>query len=424
MKKDNKEVFSNIIGYDNIKEKLKTIIDMLNNGEKYKEMGCNDAHGLLLYGPPGTGKTSLANGLLNNVNRKVYTIRKNKSDGSFVDYMNDIFMEAKKNQPAIILLDDLDKFSESDDRSNNEEYVTIQSLIDDVKNESVFIIATANDISLLPRSLTRAGRFDIQIRIENPKDEDAIKIFSHYLESKKLDKDVNVKNLSYILTDSSCAELEKVCNQAGIYAGYKNKKSIGMAELLRASLELKYNANIESLVKENDYDLNTAYHEAGHALVGELLQPGSVSFITITNNDGNIDGITIFSQNDNYFSDIKFMKNRVKSLLGGKAATEIVFNTCDVGTNTDIRRAYDIVARFVDNYCMLDFNSWIRNTDENSERVKESKDQNINRLMQEYYNEVKGLLINNRDKLDTLANELMKKKILFKDEIEELCNSI
>ena len=422
--KKNKELFSNIIGYDNVKKELRIVIDMLNNDEKYKKMGCTNVHGLLLFGPPGTGKTSMSKEILDNVNRKVFTIRKIKSDGDFMEYMNDIFKKAKENQPSIILLDDLDKFSESDNRFNNEEYVAIQSLIDDVKNEEVFIIATANDIGVLPHSLKRAGRFDIQIRIDNPKEDDAFKIFSHYLNSKKVDKDVNVKNLSYILSDSSCAELEKVCNQAGIYAGFKNKKSIGMDELLRAALELKYDANIEDLDKDSDYDINTAYHEAGHALIGELLQPGSVAFITVTNNDGNVDGFTIFSENDNYFSDIKFMKNRVKSLLGGKAASEIVFNTCDVGTNSDLRRAYDIVSRFVDNYCMLDFDSWIRDSGENSERVKDNKDQNINRLMKEYYNEVKGLLINNKDKLDTLANELMKKKILFKDEINDICNNI
>ncbi len=419
---NNKKIFNNIIGYNDIKNTLKRIIDMLNNEDKYKKIGCNISHGLLLYGPPGTGKTSMAKEILNNVNRKVFTIRKTRSDGDFMNYMSDVFKEAKDNQPSIILLDDLDKFSEDDNKSNNEEYVAIQSLMDDIKDDDVFIVATANDIDVLPPSLIRAGRFDIQVMVDNPKNEDAIEIFSHYLKNKKVDKNVNVKNLSYILTNSSCAELEKVCNQAGIYAGYKNKKSIGMDELLRASLELKYDANIENIDKKNDYDINTAYHEAGHALIGELLEPGSVAFITIANNDGKISGITIFSENDNYFSDIKFMKNRVKSLLAGKAASEIVFNACDVGTNSDLRRAYDIVDRFVDNYCMLDFNSWIRNTYENSERVKETKDNNINKIMQEYYNEVKSLLIDNRHKLDIIANELMKKKILFKDEIEAIYN--
>jgi len=423
MKKNKRDLFSNIIGYDDIKTTLRIIIDMLNNEEKYKKLGCNISHGLLLYGPPGTGKTSISNEVLNNVKRKKFTIRKSKSNGNFIDYINDIFIEAKNNQPSVILLDDLDKFSETDDKSNNEEFVAIQSLVDDVKNDNIFVIATANDINVLPSSLRRAGRFDIQIRIDNPKEDDAIKIFSHYLKNKKVDDDVSVKKLSYILTNSSCAELEKVCNQAGIYAGFKNKESIGMEELLRASLELKYNTNIEDINVEDNYAINTAYHEAGHALIGELLEPGSVSFITITKNASNTKGITIFHNNDDYFSDIKFMKNRVKALLAGKASTEIVFNTCDVGTNSDLNRAHDIICRFVDDYCMVDFSSKTRYSYEAAEETKKSKADNVNIIISEYYNEVKEMLCENRHILDRLANELKKKKILFKEEIEDICNN-
>lgn len=415
-----KEPFDNIIGYDNIKTTLKTVIDMLNNAEKYKELGCNMAHGLLLYGPPGTGKTSIANEIMNNVNRKVLTIRKSDSDNCFISHIKKRFKEAKDNQPSVILLDDLDKFLEN--KISNREFTIVQSLIDDIADCDVFVIATANDIKVLPESLKRSGRFDIQIKIDNPKEEDAYKIFSHYLKSKKIDDDVNVKNIASILTNSSCAELEKVCNQAGVYAGYKNKNKIGMEELLRASLELKYNTNIENINLEDSYAINTAYHEAGHALVGELLEPESISFITITKNESNTKGITIFHNNDDYFSDIEFMKNRVKSLLAGKAATEVVFNKCDVGANSDLHRAYDIVRMFVDNYCMYGFNSWISYHEETSEKVKQNKDDEVNKMISDYYEEVKELLFKNRHILDALAHELEKKKILFQEEIEDICN--
>ena len=133
------ELFSNIIGYDDIKKSLKTIVDVLNNEEKYKNLGCNIAHGLLLYGSPGTGKTSIANEILENaINRQKYIIRKTKSDGEFMDYMNEVFSEAVRNQPSIILLDDLEKFAEDDSHSNQEEYVTVQSLIDGIKDDDVF----------------------------------------------------------------------------------------------------------------------------------------------------------------------------------------------------------------------------------------------------------------------------------------------
>ena len=418
--KNNRELFKDIIGYDDIKKTLKRTIDVLNNQEKYKKLGSTIPHGLFIYGPPGTGKTSLSLEIIDNVKMKPYIIRKTKSDGSFIDYLNQIFEEAKNNQPAIILLDDLDKFSENEEKTNSEEFVAVQALIDDTKNKNIFVIATANDKKVLPPSLIRSGRFDIKISVDNPDEKDSLKIIEYYLKGKKLAKDVNIKNISYILSNPSCADLEKICNQAGIYAGYKNKKEIGMDELIRAALEWAYSTNLEDIEEDNEYLINIAYHEAGHALIGELLEPGIVSFITVAENDSNTGGITILHNNDNYFYDIKFMKNKVKTLLGGKAATEIVFNTCDVGSNSDLRRVYSIVRRFVDDYCMLGFDSWLYSFDETSEKVKESKDNKTNKLVLDYYTEVKELLLKNRYTLDVLANILKEKKILFHDEIEEI----
>ena len=113
------KLFSSIIGYDSIKKSLMTIVDVLNNEDKYKELGSRISHGLLLYGPPGTGKTSIAGEILNNViDRKKYIVRKTKSDGNFIDYLTNVFKEASDNQPSIILLDDLDKYAENDNKSN------------------------------------------------------------------------------------------------------------------------------------------------------------------------------------------------------------------------------------------------------------------------------------------------------------------
>ena len=415
-----KELFKEIIGYENTKKTLERLIDALNNHEKYKKIGSNIPNGLLLYGHPGLGKTTFANEVLNNVDRKKYIIRKTKSDGNFIDYLSNIFEQAKNNQPAIILLDDLDKFSEDDNTRNSEELVTVQSLIDDIKKENIFVIATANDKYLLPPSLLRSGRFDIKIEIDYPDEKESYNIIKHYLKNKKIDKEVNIKNISYILACKSCADLEKVCNQAGIYAAYKNKNKIGNDELLRAALELSYDTNIEEDNKEDKYSLNTAYHEAGHAIVGEYLEPGSVTFITTARTNSNKKGLTKLHNNDYYFDDISYMENRIITLLAGKAATELIYNKCDTGANDDLHRAYDVTERLVDNYCMLDFNSWIRNTDEQSEIVKQTKDQNINTLIHKYYNKSKEVLIKNKDKLEKLANTLHTKKILFQDEIQSI----
>ena len=171
-----KELFKDIIGYNNTKKTLERLIDVLNNKEKYQKIGSTIPHGLLLYGPPGLGKTTFSREIMGNVNRKKFIIKKTKSDGSFIDYMNSIFEQAKNNQPSIILLDDLDKFAEDDKTSNCEEYVTVQSLIDNIESEDIFVIATVNDRHVLPRSLLRSGRFDIKIEIDYPDEKESYEI--------------------------------------------------------------------------------------------------------------------------------------------------------------------------------------------------------------------------------------------------------
>lgn len=421
MKKE-KDMFKDIIGYDDIKMTLTRLIDVLNNKEKYKKIGSTIPHGLFIYGDPGTGKTTFSNAILESVtNRKSYTIRKTKPDGSFLDYIEEQFDDAIKNQPSIILLDDLDKFAkEEGDTRNQEEFVAIQAQLDRIKKEDVFVIATVNNKTVLPNSLLRSGRFDIKIDIDNPSEKDSLKIIEYYLNKKKLDKNVDTKNISQILVGSSCADLEKVCNQAGIYAGFLNKEKISMDEIIRASLELKYDTNLEDLNKEDKYSLNVAYHEAGHALIGNLLEPGSIGFITIAKNNGNVGGITIYKKNEYYYFDIDFKINRIKSLLAGKAATEIVFNKCDAGAQSDLERAYIIIRDLVDEYCLEDFSSYIFH--DSSNKTKENKDSTVSRLLGEYYREVKTLLISNRKVLDKLANTLNNKKILFANEIDEIIN--
>ena len=421
--KKKKGLFQDIVGYQETKKTLERIIDVLNNQEKYKKLGSTIPHGLFLYGPPGLGKTTLSKEVLKHVeNRNTYIIRKIKSDGDFMNYMGKIFTKAKENQPSIILLDDIDKFAEEDNVYNHEEFIAVQSFIDDIKNDDVFVIATANDRHMLPKTLLRAGRFDIQIEINYPSEEDSYDIIKFYLKNKKISNDVNLKNISYILGSSSCADLEKVCNQAGIYAGFKNKGVIGMEELIRASLESTYETNIEEEKEDYPYSLEVAYHEAGHALVGSILEPGSVSFVSIAKWESDSKGITKYHNNKYYFDDIQFMDNRLTTLMAGKAAIEIIYHKCDAGVRSDLERAFRLAGRFTDAFCMLDFKSWIRPGCENeqSEIVKQSKDQNISKIVEEHYLKAKELLIANRSKLDDLAQELVSKKILFQEDIEKI----
>lgn len=419
-----KDNFQNIIGYEPIKKSLNRILDIITNPEKYRELGVHIPHGLLLSGEPGIGKSSLAKDFIKATKRKSYLIRKTKSNGSFIDSMNDIFKEAKQNIPSIIFLDDLDKFSDTDrDNTNAEEYITIQSLIDSVSDEDVFIIATANDTRFLPDSLLRAGRFDNQFKLEVPTGEEASRIIAHYLRNKKVAKDVCVSDISQILKKQSCAVLEKVVNEAGIIAGYQNRNEITQEDMINASLSKMYDVSLDCRVNNSNYLLETAYHEAGHALVAELLEPSSISFISAVDYDTNLKGFTLYKENKDYLRDFIFQENRVKALLAGKAATELVYGKVDVGSNNDFNKAYSICEKMVDDYTMYGFDTHIYNH-EYSNNIKATIENKITAIINIYYKEVMAILRNNRILLDKIANELSIRGILFSHDINEIKESV
>lgn len=177
-----KDYFGEIIGYEDIKKELLIISDMLNNPEIYQELGASINEGVILSGRPGTGKTTMANCLIQSTKRKAYILRKKDADGQFIKAISSVFEEAKKNAPSIVLLDDLDKFSDKDDENcDAEEFVTVQSCIDEARGTGVFVIATVNDIRKIPYSLLRAGRLGKRLKIRVPKKAEATEIIRHYL---------------------------------------------------------------------------------------------------------------------------------------------------------------------------------------------------------------------------------------------------
>lgn len=210
--------FEPVIGYKSIKNEMIKICDIMRNREFYSKLGVSVPNGLLLSGGPGLGKTLMANCIIKASGRKAFTCRKDKPDGDFVNHIKSTFDEAVKNAPSIVFLDDMDKFANGDSsHRNSEEFVTVQSCIDDAKNKDVFVLATINDEDAIPESLLRAGRFDNRISVVSPKGEDAEKIVEHYIKRKNFVSDVDVKTITKLLNGASCAELETVINQAGVY---------------------------------------------------------------------------------------------------------------------------------------------------------------------------------------------------------------
>lgn len=414
--------FDNIIGYGSIKNELERICDMMRNPNIYKELGASIPSGIILHGSPGVGKTLFANCFLEASGRKCYICRKNLPDGEFIKLITSTFEEAKENQPSIILLDDIDKFANEDkDHKNAEEYITVQSCIDDVKGLDVFVIATANDLYLIPDSLLRAGRFDTSIKVENPKGQDAVDIIKHYLSKKNYVADIDTTVIAKILNHRSCAELESIINQAGIYAGYKRKNKIEFVDIIDACKRVVYDAPETIQNGSNDDDIRTAYHEAGHAIISELLEPQSVTLISIGGHEGNIGGFTAYYRDDKYWTSIEMMENRICALLGGKAATEIVYGKIDTGCSSDLVRALEVIQRIVTEYGGIGLDKCTNgNSFDLSNDKKYYIEHTVSDELERYYKKTKELLIDNRKFLDMLSKEIENKKTLVASDIEKI----
>ena len=264
--------FQAIIGYETEKEELARLCDIMKNRERYLALGVKMPKAILLHGKPGLGKTLMATALIDESGRKCFSCKKDRSNGAFVDKIRETFESAINNQPSIVFLDDMDKFAQDNlsEDSNKEEFVTIQACFDDLIDKDVFVIATANDIFKIPYSLLREGRFGRQLKIDDPCKEDAVKIIAHFLKDKVIAEDVSAEFVANLLDGKSCAFLESVVNEAGIYAGYENQTKINRKHFINAVMRLS-TKSLPSVKMSDKERLSVCYHEAGHAVAAILL---------------------------------------------------------------------------------------------------------------------------------------------------------
>ena len=406
--------FEKIIGYDGIKKVLYQYADVLKNIEKYSKLGVVPPNGILLCGDPGLGKTLMAKCFIETTGLKSFIIRKEKSNGDFVNHIKKTYDEAKKEGNTIVFLDDMDKFSNEDEKHcNTEEYVTIQSCIDECKGCGVFTIATVNNQYILPDSLLRHGRFDEIIKLSTPKGKEAEKIIEHFLKSKKVVGDIDIKELVLILEGNSCAELETIINTAGIYAGYNNRSNINQEDIIKSWLRSKFDAtDIENC---SNNIVRIAIHEAGHVVLSEILAPGSVSFASVYKDIYSKEGFTHIHKKEDYAVIKELQENDVITSLGGKAATEVLLGEDDQGCHSDLGRVFSIVREFVDDTCDFGFNSFDCSAN-SSQNLLENKDRIVAYEINRYYKTAKKTLVENRDFLEAIEKELVEKKsITFRD---------
>ncbi|MCH5316239.1 MAG: AAA family ATPase [Eubacterium sp.] len=413
--------FDKVIGYAREKEELLRLCDVLKNIDKYTRLGVKIPKAILLYGEPGLGKTLMAKAFIAETGRKVFHCKKNKSNGEFVNEIKATFENAIKEAPSIIFFDDMDKFAEDnlDQNCNKEEFVTIQTGLEDITDKDVFVIATANDIDFLPNSLMREGRFGRQIQFAKPSFDDSVKIIQHFLSDKRISDEIRSQSLAYILSGESCAMLETVINEAGIFAAYANRDEITYADIksaiVRTMLKLYDPKEVDNQTK-----WHIAYHEAGHAAVKLLLNhPVGCLAIGKTGKNGYGSGICHLAKQE-VRSTYKVSEDRIMTYLAGRAGVEIQFQVTDMGTGKDLEMAMDELGHSLEHLAANGFKFLYlqeRFSDIQAfEQIDKNQQEKI-RLIEELYNRTKTLLQQNKLLLDRLAQELHDKEVLLYDEI-------
>lgn len=416
--------FEKVIGYETIKNELMQIVDMVHNKERYEALGARMPSGVLLHGNPGLGKTLLAKCFIEECGLTAYTLRNNKGGDKFVDEITKTFEEAKSNAPAIIFLDDMDKFANDDDmHCDAQEYVAVQAGIDDVKGHNVFVIATTNDMRKLPDSLIRQGRFDKIIYMNRPSNEDAAKIIKHYLKNKKLSDDIDFNDICKMMSYSSCASLETLINEAAIRAGYKKKDYIDMNDLVETVLRNQYESPDDLMQMDKEEVKKVAIHEAGHLVLSEVIMPDSVGLASVRT--------TGRSRTAGFIHKCEELKRRpyeIMCYLAGKVATEMYYSdSCASGCWSDMKCVIDLVRDGIsesgtNGIGMIDVaNRRFPNTSESLTARNEAVTQ---AEIERYIFETRNILLKNREFLEKTANALAEKKTLLYSDIQSIKNSV
>ncbi|MCR5267179.1 MAG: AAA family ATPase [Lachnospiraceae bacterium] len=413
------ETFENVIGHESVKAELIKYADVIRNHEKYAALGVQIPSGIMLCGEPGVGKTLMAKAFCSEAGCRVFLIRKDKPDGEFVSHIKKTFDEAKDHTPSIVFLDDLDKFANEDaNHKNAEEYVSVQACIDDCKGMGVLTFATVNDVNCLPDSLLRKGRFDKSIDVSAPGGKDAIRVIRYFLSRKQVEDDIDLDELALVMEEETCAELKTIINEAAIYAGFKGKDKVDHDDIIKAFLRTRYDA-LESSERRNPEILRKiATHEAGHAVVHEVLEPNSVTLVSVCSREYIDSGIVKAHRAEEYHQSCELLENDVITKLGGKAATEVVWGEADMGCAKDVSQAFRMVRGMVDDRCTLGFGSFEEHS--SSQYLLTNKDIVVETEMERYYQKAKRIIAGYRDFLDAIVDALLDHETITYREMQKI----
>ncbi len=436
---DTRVNFNDVAGIDEAKDELSEIVDFLKRPEKYQKLGARIPRGVLLSGQPGTGKTLLAKAVAGEAAVPFFSISASEFIEAIVGIgasrVRDLFQQAKDAAPAIIFIDELDAIGRSrsggggfSSGGHDEREQTLNQILTEMDGfetgDGVVVLAATNRPEILDKALLRAGRFDRRVSVQAPDKVGRAKILGVHTRSVPLDPEVDLEALASATPGMVGADLANVVNEAALIAARREHSAVRQGDLTDA-LEKIVLGTERSVVQSESDRRRIAYHEGGHAIVG-MLTPGAdpVRKVSIIPR-GQALGVTMSAPDDDVFNyEESYLRGKVKVALGGRVAEELAFGTVTTGAESDIQQATQIARGMVGRWGMSDEIGFVAvesqngngpllpGVSETSEATQRTVDAEVRRIIEEAHEEVRNLLERERERLDTLAEALLREETL------------
>ena len=440
--------FDDVAGNDEAKEEVKEIVDFLKNPERYLELGAKIPKGVLLVGPPGTGKTLLAKAVAGEASVPFFAV----SGSSFIEMfvgvgaarVRDLFNQAKKEAPSIIFIDEIDAIGKSRAAAgqmggNDEREQTLNQLLAEMdgfdSKEPIIVLAATNRPEVLDAALLRPGRFDRQVLVDKPDFEGRVQILKVHIKKIKAAKNVSLEDIARMTAGLAGADLANIINEAALLAGRKNKKEVTQEDFVEA-VERQIAGLEKKSRRLNEKDKKiVAYHESGHAVIGETTEGArKVKKVSIVPRGLAALGYTLnLPEEDKYLMQKHELIAEVDTLLGGRASEEVFIKEISTGASNDLERATDIIKGMVSMYGMTDvaglmvlekqsnaFLGGYNQSKDYSEKTQEAMDEFVKNFLNERYEAVKAKLRKYSQVIEQMVKELYEKEVIQGDRVREL----
>ena len=445
---NNKVRFRDVAGCDEAKEDVQEIVDFLREPKRFQRLGGRIPRGLLLVGPPGTGKTLLAKAIAGEAGVPFFTISGSDFVEMFVGVgaarVRDMFETAKKNEPCIIFIDEIDAVGRQRGAGlgggNDEREQTLNQMLVEMdgfdSGANVIVIAATNRPDVLDPALLRPGRFDRQVVVPLPDIRGRDQILNVHMRKIPVGKDVDSMVIARGTPGFSGADLANLVNEAALFAARRNGRVVKMCDFENAKDKIMMGAERRAMVMSEDERRNTAYHESGHAVVARLMPKSDpVHKVTIVPR-GRALGLTMqLPKEDRYAYDRQYLLTRIAILFGGRIAEEVFMHQMTTGASNDFERATQMARDMVMRYGMSDklgpmvyaenegevfLGRSVTKTTNISEKTMQEVDAEVRRIIDEQYAIARKLIEENRDKMEVMAKALLDWETIDADQIDDI----